>query len=123
MAAPRRRTRVQNLDKLMAKLEKLPAGVDREVLLELARAAVEIRDGARRRVPVMTGRLRNSIWIWKRGKKFRIGSRSEYARAIEFGTRHSRAQPFLYPAFKEVQPRVRERLVAAINRAEKEVAR
>lgn len=123
MPAPRRRSRVQNLDKLMAKLEALPATVENQVLLELGRAAIDVRNGARQRVPVRSGALRNSIWVWKRGRRFRIGTRSVYARAIEFGTRHSAAQPFLYPAYKEVQARLRPRLIEAVNRAERGVAR
>ena len=55
---------------------------------------------AKRKCPVDTGRLRNSITHTVDGTMLEayIGTNVEYAPHVELGTRHQDAQPFLRPA-------------------------
>lgn len=58
---------------------------------------------AKRRCPVDTGRLRNSITHTVDGAALEayIGTNVEYAPHVELGTRHQDAQPFLRPAAQD----------------------
>lgn len=60
---------------------------------------------AKKLCPVDTGRLRNSIAhtvkIERRESAAYIGTNVEYGPFVEFGTRRSRAQPFLRPAVRD----------------------
>ena len=49
-------------------------------------------------VPVDTGRLRNSITHEVDGKDVFVGSATEYAASVEYGTIKQKAQPYLRPA-------------------------
>jgi len=49
-------------------------------------------------VPVDTGRLRNSITHEVDGKEVFVGSATEYAASVEYGTVKQKAQPYLRPA-------------------------
>ena len=49
-------------------------------------------------VPVDTGRLRNSITHEVDGKEVFVGSATEYAASVEYGTIKQKAQPYLRPA-------------------------
>ena len=62
-----------------------------------------IQGDAKRRSPVDTGRLRNSIdFIVNIGKRFvLVGTNVLYAIYPEFGTRRMKEQPYLRPAFKK----------------------
>lgn len=83
--------------------------VRRDMLGELAQvvegAARGIEARAKMKAPVKTGNLRNSIgsdqeseYVWY----VRVGA--EYGAYVEYGTRHTAAQPFLLPALEEVRP-------------------
>jgi HK97 gp10 family phage protein len=53
---------------------------------------------AKQIVPVDTGRLRNSITHEVDGKEVYVGSATEYAASVEYGTVKQKAQPYLRPA-------------------------
>ncbi len=57
-------------------------------------------DYAKKKCPVDTGRLRNSITHVVRAseKAVYIGTNVEYGPYVELGTRHMKAQPYLRPA-------------------------
>ncbi|MGW3499360.1 HK97-gp10 family putative phage morphogenesis protein [Streptomyces globisporus] len=70
-----------------------------EKVLKMSEATVaqlceDIAEDARRLAPVDTGHLRSSI----RAEKDRVVADADYAGAVELGTQHTRAQPFLRPA-------------------------
>lgn len=66
--------------------------------------ALKLRNEAVRRCPVDTGRLRQSIGLKKIGDgHYRVGTNVVYAPFVEFGTRRTRAQPFLRPALEAVR--------------------
>lgn len=58
---------------------------------------------AKKKCPVDTGRLRNSITHMVDGTMLEvyIGTNVEYAPHVELGTRHMDAQPFLRPAAQD----------------------
>jgi len=53
---------------------------------------------AKENCPVDTGRLRNSITHSVEGKDVFVGSATEYAASVEYGTIKQKAQPYLRPA-------------------------
>lgn len=66
--------------------------------------ALRLRNEAVRRCPVDTGRLRGSIGLQKVGEgHYRVGTNVVYAPFVEFGTRRTRAQPFMRPAVEAVR--------------------
>lgn len=66
--------------------------------------ALKLRNEAVRRCPVDTGRLRQSIGLQKIGEgHYRVGTNVTYAPYVEFGTRRTRAQPFMRPALEAVR--------------------
>lgn len=76
--------------------------VDR-VIDEIGTEAVSI---ARTLVPVASGRLRDSIRSYRVGDEVFVEADTEYALAIEFGTRDTDKQPFLFPAVRKAGRKV-----------------
>jgi len=66
---------------------------------------LDIESNAKRRAPVDTGRLMNSVTAEDRSTHRRIrivvGSDVDYALYVEKGTKDREGQPFLVPAAKE----------------------
>lgn len=72
---------------------------DEAVARALEAIGLQAEGYAKMLAPVDTGRLRNSITHAPEGKDTEIiGSAVEYAPYQEFGTRRTKAQPFLKPA-------------------------
>lgn len=115
--------RIEGLDKLLDKLDRLTNVEAEEALKEgLVEGALEVALEAKRRVPVRTGDLKRSIHIAgytrltpdyrKTGqygamKKFKgkgknfgvlVGSTLPYAHLVEIGTKRTRPKPFLRSA-------------------------
>lgn len=118
------RVRVVGRDRLDRKLAEIGPLLTKVMQREVKIAAVNVQNGARRRVPVDTGRLRNSITheITGDGLNAAIGSNVEYAPFVEFGTRSMRAQPYLFPALEEERPLYMERLKRALQKAAGDLA-
>lgn len=76
---------------------------------ELGRGVAEGMEGyANTYVPVLTGSLKASIKVEGTGGSYTVSAESiaggatrEYAAYVEFGTRHTPAQPYMMPAFIE----------------------
>lgn len=68
----------------------------------IAETAVNIQSEAKSRVPVDTGNLKNSMnmQLFNNGLSAEISNSAEYASHVEFGTRRSKAQPYLFPAYE-----------------------
>lgn len=80
------------------------AQAQRKAEQQAALKAQAIRTEAVLNAPVDTGRLRQSIGVKKIGEgHYRVGTNVEYAPLVEFGTRYTRAQPFLRPALEKVR--------------------
>ena len=56
--------------------------------------------------PVDTGNLRGSINFRLEGKEAFVGTKTEYAAYVEFGTRFQKAQPYIEPSIFHVRNRV-----------------
>lgn len=86
--------------------------------------AGDVVTGAKSRVPVRTGRLRDSIrWRWNKNHTvIRIDARAvnprdktNYAKIVEFSPKINK--PFLYPALDEVKDAYRARMVETLRRS------
>lgn len=111
------RTEIDGMAELRRALVNVDAEGMRMVKREVARATLNIQTGAKERVAVDTGRLRNSIAIEfeRDGLTGIVGTNVDYAPYQEFGTSVMPAHPFLFPAAEEEYPRFVERLRAALN--------
>ena len=78
----------------------LMAAVESNARAAVKKNADKIRDEAKRRVPVATGQLRQSITsaVVGTGKESVVVVGAEYGAYVEFGTYKMPARPFLYPA-------------------------
>ena len=91
--------------------EIITAGMDR-----LEKAAEVIASGARQRVPVASGKLKNSIRVTRlkddprRNIRIYAGNRKKdgpyYAHMVEYGTVKMKAKPFLRPALNAAKPQI-----------------
>jgi len=78
--------RIEGLEELRDKLQSSRADVPVQRFLD--RAANHLQGGARKKAPIDTGRLRNSIGIESpNASTRRVGPSVEYGPSIEFGTR------------------------------------
>jgi HK97 gp10 family phage protein len=106
--------RIEGVPRLQRALLTITQEGRRTVQREVMRSALKVQAGAKRRAPVDTGRLRNSIAveIEEGGLSAVVGTNVHYAPFQEFGTSRMRARPFLFPAWEEE----RERFIAALRR-------
>lgn len=137
--------KVEGLDQLVRKLNKLPDAVGHKIELEVLLDAGElVVERARELVPVDTGNLRQSIAVSEMvrsgasaGLSLREGGHVTvyigparggahdgfYGHMVEFGTHTAAAHPFMRPAWDQtrgaVRDRVATRLASAINRVAK----
>lgn len=93
---------VKGAKELEALLKKLPGKVAKRVVNNGLRAGARlIRDEAKAKVPVNTGKLRDSITVATVKGKVKVGFKppeSRRAHLTEFGTEFQPAQPFMRPA-------------------------
>lgn len=79
--------------------------------------AEDLRDTARRKVKVRTGRTRDSIRV-KMTSPTQGQLQADYGAVfLEYGTRYMPAQPWAAPAVEEVRPRAIARVDSAIKGA------
>ena len=92
---------------IMAYMEMKIAQDNTELIKQAAEVAARIgleavglqaENYAKRKCPVDTGRLRNSITHTVKGMEVYIGTNVDYAPYVEYGTSKTKAQPFLKPA-------------------------
>ncbi len=110
--------RIDGLRELSKSLRLVEDGLQKEITGVFKRAAEKVADEARRRVPVRSGRLRDSIrpYATQRAAGVRMGkARVPYAGPVEFGG-YPKARPFvaegryIYPAFTSMIPQVRRQV-------------
>jgi HK97 gp10 family phage protein len=125
----KRRTR--GFDVVSRKLAKLPDALTETLRRELNAAGLKILNEAQARVPIKSGALLEalSIKITKKGLRVSVGvqgavtkRRVPYFFWVEFGTKRTKAQPYLQPAAKVVRNEFRPRLQAALKATVKQVA-
>jgi HK97 gp10 family phage protein len=83
-------------------LAELLRGPNGSMAKHVTRVCIRTETEAKRRCPVLTGRLRSSIRFMVQeesgGIVGYVGSDVEYTVYVEMGTEHAGAQPFLRPA-------------------------
>jgi len=104
---------IDKLPQLHEKLNQLDEGMKRKVHEAMQFEAEGMKNIARARCPVRTGRLRDSIYAKVQGWILQLGATAPYAIYQELGTRHIRPRAFLKNA---VTLRMQS-LVNRINRA------
>lgn len=122
---------VQGIDRLQRRLvDEMPKAVRAAVEIAMAESADLIVAGARLRVPVESGDLRDSIHRTEvregkrgglyvaisAGRPTRDGHYNT-ARIVEFGTMDTPAQPFLLPAYRANRRRAQARIRRAARNA------
>lgn len=100
---------VEGLETLREKLHRLDNCIKRKVGEAMLFEAEAMRNAARARCPVRTGRLRDSIYAKVQDWIIKLGATAPYAVFQEFGTRYIRPKEFLRNA-------VHLRLQSLINR-------
>lgn len=104
---------------LASRFPEIAAEMRPRISAALRMGAEEIASGARLRVPVNTGNLRDSIEVKRGGAgqwKVAAGDqRTFYAAMVEFGTAHAPAHPYMIPAAEAGKDHVEE-LVSVVLR-------
>jgi len=113
--------RIEGLLELRQKLSQLDSGLRLHVQEAMQSEAEAMKNVARSRCPVRTGRLRDSIYARVQDWIIRLGAAVPYAVYQEFGTRYIRARRFLSDAVELGMPVLVNRLDGAINQAIREV--
>ena len=117
---------VSGTEEILRDLRKAQADVQDEAREVLKGQAKVIRDDARGRCPSDTGTLKRSVRSSVSRKKLSAsvsaggkvrGKDAYYAQFVEFGTKNSPAQPFLYPAGRAHEKETEERLVKVLTDA------
>ncbi|GCE49197.1 HK97 gp10 family phage protein [Thermosporothrix hazakensis] len=102
---------IVGLDKVLADLDQAVDELENRTEQELLATGKECKNEAQKRVPVRTGRLKNSISYEQTDRyEVLVGTNVEYAPYVEFGTRKMQAQPYLLPAFEISRKGLVERL-------------
>ncbi len=126
---------IENRARLERKLKALPNNGADKVRKAIAKGAPELADAARTLAPRNSGELQDSIGfeIADDGLSAKVGSSLFWARFVEFGTkgggknrpRHpgTRAQPFLFPAYRIMKKRIVGRIKRSVKAAVKQAAK
>lgn len=93
--------KVEGLDRLAAKLDRLPAGMLRGAESAVAATTDAVRDLMRDAAPVDTGELRDSIQAEHSGLSGTVAATAGHADDVEFGTSKMAEQPFATPAAEQ----------------------
>lgn len=107
---------IEGLDELREMLSDLaPREVNNILRNTVHGVAGQVRDEMKRRVPKLTQALAKSIKaVRRRGKpnfpvsEVRGGASAPYMLMTEFGTSHSKAQPFIVPTVEAMRPTMTE---------------
>lgn len=100
---------------LMNRLPGYTATLPERVRMAVRTTAAAVETGAKRRAPVRTGALRNSILTHfeRDGLEALVGTALHYAPYVEFGTRRMAPRPYLGPSAEAA----REVFAAALREA------
>lgn len=100
---------------------RFDAAVQSRMQEQLAEWAEAVRGEAERLVPVRTGYLQSTIYAKSEGWQVEVGAEADYAAAVEFGTVHSCAKPYLAPAVEANLSSLEQAMLQAIDQAKEEV--
>lgn len=95
--------------------EQAVDGIESAIGVALEKIGLMAEGYAKKKCPVDTGNLRNSITHQVDGDAVYIGTNIEYAPYVELGTSRQKAQPFLRPAASEHGAQYRQVLKNALG--------
>ncbi len=108
----------RKIERLQKAMKKAPTLIAEELATAVRDLVLLVEAEAKRLCPVDTGKLRASITpvieSWAAGY---VGTNTEYAPYVEYGTRKTDAQPFLEPAFIEGKRKASKIFGEAVARA------
>jgi HK97 gp10 family phage protein len=108
----------RKIERLQKAMKKAPALIAEELATAVRDLVLLVEAEAKKLCPVDTGKLRASITpvieSWAAGY---VGTNTEYAPYVEYGTRKTDAQPFLEPAFIEGKRQASKIFGEAVSRA------
>ncbi len=115
------RVTIEGVKEVTARLEKINQTATNAVEQALLNSALMVERDAKIKVPVDTGRLRNSLTHATEGfgsqePAVRVGTNVHYAKFVEFGTSKQSAQPYLYPALIENKSKILNELAKAMKK-------
>lgn len=97
----------QELARLTYDLRRASSEAQRKAWQAVRKAAYDVQAKAKRRAPVDTGTLKNSITVGPAGgMAVEVGPHVHYGYWVEMGTRRMAARPYLMPSFDEVVPQL-----------------
>jgi HK97 gp10 family phage protein len=111
---------VDGIEEFQAAMQRFDAAMQNQVRRFLMSWAADVKAAAMRNAPVRTGHLRSSIYGTVKDFVAQIGAEATYALFVEVGTRHMRAQPYLWPAIQEYLPSLEMNIVGALEQAKAE---
>ena len=114
---------VKGVSELQQKLGQLGGTLETKVHEEMQLEAGNMKNVARARAPVVTGRLRDSIYAHVEGLILKLGATAPYAIFQELGTRYIKPKEFLQTTVFERMEHLVNRISRAIGEAIKEVSR
>lgn len=106
---------IKGIEKLVYEIRKLQSDVRKKVEKLIVQAGVKTQKGARMRVPVRTGALRNSIQMSKYANIVKVGAYMPYASFVEYGTRKMKARPYLTPSYEEALKELNQELKRVVG--------
>jgi HK97 gp10 family phage protein len=106
--------KVSGIDELKVMLEDIAPSTARSILRQAVHGiAGDVRDKLKDRVKKRSSRLAKSIKAYRRSGKpdapeseVRGGSTAPYMLMLEFGTKRTKAQPFIGPTAQEFRPQL-----------------
>lgn len=105
---------------LVAKVKNIEKTATNELEQALINSALIVERAAKIKVPVDTGRLRQSLTHNLKpdpvNPYVEVGTNVEYAKHVEFGTSRQAAKPFLEPALIENKRAILKQLANAFKR-------
>jgi HK97 gp10 family phage protein len=105
------------LRQIVAEMKAYEQRVQQVAATTLAEHAGQVAADARALAPVDTGELRDSIQVVKTDDlHYQVEATAPYAAAVELGTVHQAAEPFLFPAFEASRNELPRKLAAALKR-------
>jgi HK97 gp10 family phage protein len=105
--------KIEGLSDVNSAFKKLQKACPEAAKKAITKAALLVEKEAKLRCPVDTGRLRSSITheiteeFGGNANGALVGTNTEYAPHVEFGTRKQKAQPYLIPALQEAVTRIK----------------
>jgi HK97 gp10 family phage protein len=95
---------VNEFDRYAADLVSASEGIDEDAERAMGRVGRGVLLSAEQNAPVLTGFLRQSLYLIQRGTTAIVATDDPKAVFVEYGTSDTRPQPFIGPAADEWEP-------------------